>query len=493
MEEQSYLNLKRGIYFFANGNYTKASEEFLRSLSKKESSMGYALYGASLYWLGDNRGAIENYEKALKIDPTNDIAWQFDGIARAREGDLKKALESFTNSYQINPDRADTLMNMASIHFSLGNLLKAIEFAKKAINKDPQNPLYYYQLGLIKLYEEDLEEAERNFKKASDIDTSYQEAILWNGIAEEMKGKIAEAEKKYEKAIYLKPYDYFARYRLAISKLKRNRFNKEILLPCFELSISDKKNLPLQLSYSAKSATDKSDPLSKMIDDVVKNVSDGDEIKINVDALDEKTQLTLEKIDPEKKSYLSKALSEKFSKQIKKISKTFVIKVNRKEKKFSEDLDRIKTDIKNIALSSSRINISAEIISKNNQSLREDEAVYIPRNIGNDMGLWLVGNPWLYIVEEDLKNLENSDKKEDILLKATGYLIAGDPAISKQLFERLKEKYSTDYADIIYLGLGVTEYLNGNREKAIENFKKAMLFDKSKKIAKKNIKYLDGN
>ncbi|MCX7647563.1 MAG: tetratricopeptide repeat protein, partial [Elusimicrobiales bacterium] len=72
MKEQSRLNLSRGISHMSEEEYSKASIEFLKAIEKDPSSMAYTMYAASLYWMGDNEGALKNYEKALDLDPKND-------------------------------------------------------------------------------------------------------------------------------------------------------------------------------------------------------------------------------------------------------------------------------------------------------------------------------------------------------------------------------------------------------------------------------------
>ncbi|MCX7905476.1 MAG: tetratricopeptide repeat protein [Elusimicrobiales bacterium] len=491
MEEQSYLNLNKGISYFINNNYTKAAEEFLKSIQKKETSLGYSLYGASLYWLGDNEGALENYTKAIKLDPKNDIAWQLKGISHARDGDLKLALESFLKSLEINSSRTDTLMNISSVYFSLGNISKANEYAKKAINLDPKNPLYHHQLGLIKLYEEKIEDSQQSFEKAVSLKSDYQEAVLWNAITLELLGKEKLAIKNYEKAILLKKQDFFAKYKLARLLLdKRKIFKKELIIECLQLEPQNNQNLPIQISYSLKNnknTDSNTHPITQIIDDIINNAFDGDEINISIEAINENLEFFLEKKNEEFNT-LKEALQKKFSREIKTVSKKFIIVVDRKNENFKKTVENIKQEIKKISQNSTRINISTQINKKTQNKQNKEELTYIPRNIGNDMGLWLTGNPWIYIVENELNELKKENFEEKAIA-ALGYLLIGEIENSKKIFYEIKEVYP----DISYLGLGVSEYLSGNRELSKVFFNKATSFEKSKNIAFKNLKYLNGD
>ncbi len=288
MQHQSIINIQKGIKYISENEYSKASIEFLKSIEKNPSSMGYTFYGASLYWMGDNKGALESYHKAIEMDPENDIAWQLKGISEAKEGNLNEALNSFLKAYEINPKRSDIPMNIGSVYFSLNNITKALEYLKKAINIDKTNPLYYYQLGLIYFYSEDFENAIINFQKAKDLKTDYEEAILWLAITYEKINKITDAIPLYKRAIAIKPYDFFARYRLARLLSKKEERNK-IIIPCFELIPQKNLNtLGLQISYSAKTFEKeyKTNPLIKTVSDLILSLKENEEAYINIDIME---------------------------------------------------------------------------------------------------------------------------------------------------------------------------------------------------------------
>mmetsp|Transcript_29068 Transcript_29068/g.50247 ORF Transcript_29068/g.50247 Transcript_29068/m.50247 type:complete len:104 (+) Transcript_29068:535-846(+) len=50
---------------------------------------------------------IQNYEKAIEIDPEHFDAWYNIGVVHHENGDLEKALECFERSAQIKPELED--------------------------------------------------------------------------------------------------------------------------------------------------------------------------------------------------------------------------------------------------------------------------------------------------------------------------------------------------------------------------------------------------
>lgn len=74
---------------------------------------------------------------------------------------------------------------------------KAIKSFKKAINKDPKNPLAHYTLGGIYTYKNMNQEAIVEFKKAIDLDPEYPDPHYSLGYVYEKLGKKEQAEQEY--------------------------------------------------------------------------------------------------------------------------------------------------------------------------------------------------------------------------------------------------------------------------------------------------------
>ena len=469
LQEQSEINIIRGLSYFENQDYSKASIEFFKAINKNPSSTAYSLYGASLYWLGDIDGSIENYDKAIEMDPKNDLPWHLKGISLARKGDIIKALDCFKEAEKINSNRSDILMNIGSVYFSMGQIENAISYFKKAIENDKNNPLYYFQLGLVYFYIGDFEKSSKNFQKAVSLKNDYEDAVLWLGISLEKQKDIKNALKYYKKAVSLKEKDFFARYMLARIDDKKNI--RKNLVECFTLSPSNNpQTIALSIAYTKKSNTS---PLH-FLNDILTNLKKNESIVISIDIIE------IENFTLNTQGELSQKLSQIYKPlTYKNITKTYKIEPGNDIK---EKINYILNDIEKLTENKNyRLNISTKIEKKSKDD--DKELKYIPRDIGNDMGLWLIANPWIEVIEENLQVETNMMPQ----INAVANLLIGNMNEAEKLFLK------TDDLVISNLGLGVISYLKGMKDKALKYFKEVLKYDSKNHIAFKNIRWIDGN
>ncbi|MBR5151284.1 MAG: hypothetical protein IKW71_00405, partial [Elusimicrobiaceae bacterium] len=119
-------------------------------------------------------------------------------------------------------------------------------------------------------------------------------------------------------------------------------------------------------------------------------------------------------------------------------------------------------------------------------------AVYDPRIVGNDMGLWVTGRTWLLFVDEAQEDLQEytqcpADNTCD-LLKGLAALARGNGALAAELFARAAKNQPAD--PLAQLGLGTSAVINAQDEQALAYYQEVLKLDPKNKIAAKNIKVL---
>ncbi len=142
---------------------------------------------AELY---DNRGAIKNYNDALKLNPDLVEIYSRRGIAKTRIDDMRGALRDFDKMLQINPEHIFAYNNRASAKAHLEDPHGALEDIHKAIALDPTYVMAYInlgginlQIGVIKTEAEGFVEAERYLQEAIDAYIQALELDRKNRIA----------------------------------------------------------------------------------------------------------------------------------------------------------------------------------------------------------------------------------------------------------------------------------------------------------------------
>lgn len=121
-------------------------------------------------------------------------------------------------------------------------------------------------------------------------------------------------------------------------------------------------------------------------------------------------------------------------------------------------------------------------------------AVYDPRIVGNDMGLWVMGRTWIKFVheaEEDLQEFSCPAGNICALLNGLAALAKGDAGAARVSFEKAATQAPSDV--LAQLGLGTAAVIADDDDAAISYYRRALKTDPNNKTAKRNLKILTDN
>jgi tetratricopeptide (TPR) repeat protein len=90
----------------------KGYEDFLKR--HPGSAHGYMAYGSFLNDLGDEEGAVDQYEKSRQLDPKNPAVWNNLANYYGEHGPLTNAFIDYAQAIQLNPNEPVYYQNMAT-------------------------------------------------------------------------------------------------------------------------------------------------------------------------------------------------------------------------------------------------------------------------------------------------------------------------------------------------------------------------------------------
>lgn len=507
MRDQSASDMRRGMGEMAQARYREASNSFAKAVVKNaKDPMAHLLFGASLYWEGKVDEAITEYNEALRLSPDTAMAYQLLGIASGWKGDVSQAQEYFLTANKLDPNKADTNMNLGSTYAVQNNLDKALEHFRRAAELAPREPLYHYQLGTLYEALGRDGQAEASFKKALKLFPSYEDAQLSLGALYEKLGRTEDALKYYKKAVKTKSGDYVARLRYAFLLVRQGQEAKarETLEEAFSISRFKQEGLALNAVYRASGRTAQS--FEKQIEkfkNSLSNVSAAKAVNVEValeyepvsaggSSAQNTFERAYERLRPDN-AFGSSAVPRAF----KRMFTLQAADAQTREKQIAEFISGVR---RAVAQEEGKYNVSLSLQGRTAdfalpRALTQNDgappkAVYDPRIVGNDMGLWVMGKTWLKFVDdaaEELQDYRCPAGNICALLTGLAGLARGDAAGAQSSFEEA----SRSAADPLgWLGLGTAAVVAGEDEAAQNYYRRALEANPANKTAVRNLKVL---
>ena len=160
-----------------------------------------------LYQYGDMDGAIEEFEKALAVDPNNVNVHNSLGVCHGVRGNLDLAIDAFETAIALDPEDVMATYNLGLAHLKQGNRDKALELFLEAHGLDGEHPDIACQIGLCYRDMGRTEAALGFLEKAARATPKWGHVFRALGDCYLEKERPREALKAYEKAIKRHPTD----------------------------------------------------------------------------------------------------------------------------------------------------------------------------------------------------------------------------------------------------------------------------------------------
>ena len=525
MASQADRSLRQGARYLDVKQYEEAIREFARAVQANPNDPAtHMMLGVAYYWNGQVDFSLEEYRKAVNLDARSAQAWLLIGISLAWKGEVPGAHEAFKKATEFDPSRGDAQMNLGSIEESLGLMGEALDHTRRAVALDEKNPLYHFQLAMLyRKLGRDADSIE-SLNRALHLFADFEDALLELGAAEERSGERAGALKSFRRAVDLKSRDAAARFRLGRLYLMEGNADRAraVLSEAFHLTPEGEGGgLRLSVSYagghktssgesgdksaspSAPPAGDSNDPLSVF----ARNL---ERIPLDQSALMEVDVVfvpkpTLVKASPESPSSLKRALSKRLSDSEgapRAVRRQFELRAAPAPERAAQ-IQKVLAELRSILQSApegsdTRLGMNltfthlASAAGARADAEKPPKVSYEPRQVGNDLGLWVVGTGWMGLVEETLPEAgeapSHPDQSDWWSATGLGYAVLGDGPKARAAFERAVALDSKNITAL--LGRAVASVMTGDEPGAVASLREVLKVSPKNRTAAEGLKWL---
>ncbi len=196
-----------GLKSYRQGNYKKAIEYFTYSIPDDpiksiDSSRIFFYRGNTWNDMKEYNNAINDYTKAISINPKYDEAYNSRGLTYQKKGEYDKAIEEYTATLKINQNFTCAYINRGCVYRTKNDYDKAITDYNSAVKIDSKNPLSY--LGRGDVYQEtgEYDKAIKDYTKTIQLGLEH-ECLLCSYLfrAYHSRGDLYLYLGKYDEAI----------------------------------------------------------------------------------------------------------------------------------------------------------------------------------------------------------------------------------------------------------------------------------------------------
>ncbi len=223
----NYLELaddyqKKGMLDLAIENYNKAV-----NLEPNNIKI-YNKLAITYYYKNDFESAIKNYKKIVEISPDYAMPYNNMGLISFNLQNFDEAIKNYKKAIETNPDYYSAYNNLGNAYYKINLIDKAIESYKKAVEKNSNYVDAYINLGNLFYKERNFKETIIYFEKAIELNVNIFEIYNNLGIAYREEKEEDKAIECFLKADGVKPNNQETYGNLAISYHNKKLFRKAI-------------------------------------------------------------------------------------------------------------------------------------------------------------------------------------------------------------------------------------------------------------------------
>jgi tetratricopeptide (TPR) repeat protein len=181
----------------------------------------FAYHAQELLAVGRVDEANQNIERALRLDPNNSDALALKAIIAVVQNEKEKALNFALKAVDANPNSATPQIALSYAKQASFNLEGARTSLKRAVQLEPGNALAWARLAELYASFDELDNALKTAQRAVSLDPNLSRTQTVLGFAYLNQVKIGESKAAFEKAIQLDQADPLPRLGLGLARIRK--------------------------------------------------------------------------------------------------------------------------------------------------------------------------------------------------------------------------------------------------------------------------------
>lgn len=140
----------RGNAYYYKGQYDRAIEDYNKAIELNP-NYTYAYYnrGLAYYQKVQYDLAIENYNKAIYLDPNDAHAYNNRGNVYYHKLQYDRAIEDYNEAIKLDPNYTYAYNNRGNVYYTKGQYDRAIEDCSKVVQFGPNDAFAYYNIACV--------------------------------------------------------------------------------------------------------------------------------------------------------------------------------------------------------------------------------------------------------------------------------------------------------------------------------------------------------
>jgi tetratricopeptide (TPR) repeat protein len=206
--------------------YPQALQDLENALKLGETAHAYLARGLTREQMGEQRRALEDYSRAVRLDGELERAYYHRGLLFLDLGEFDRAFQDQNRALELDSAHAEAFTARGRARAALGDTQWALNDLDRACALAPTSHEVYYQRGLIRSQLEMYDLAVEDFGQAVELQPDFSPAFMARGNTYLALGEHWQAAADFGRTIELQPNDakaYLARgqARAALKEYRR--------------------------------------------------------------------------------------------------------------------------------------------------------------------------------------------------------------------------------------------------------------------------------